>query len=672
MSRTTTVVALAGALVLGALVQGVRADDAIAGTYDLSGREKSGLAGFFGLGPKTTATLWVAPNEDGTYRVGRTSHYSKDGQAIGTMIGTGRLSGNVLEVTFPRTSGLTETLSTLGEARSEDPPFRARYTFRGDGRVEGWCEAPARNGKVRRFDEKGRRGQDQAWPSASGSTTSTGAAPTTPSEPTTPSTEPAPAEPTTPGVPDGPLGDDVRVERPGNGRVFLVGQAIPFSLFPADASLKIQGPARRDGQTLVITQPGQVTLTATHAGRTSRPVTIEAIKAEVVEVTVQDAVPIRDAPPPHFRRDPGTPADRARIEPAAILKDRPLALQVTLRGAKNLSEAATVRLTGKSGNLRYDAEVTVRDLAQGAAVRVESQGPLTDGVKVNQVDIAWKLADQDVGSSKLRVYTIYAQPVENPMPKYAPSVRPVELVTKLHLEMACTWANGATRNDGRGICFQIDNAFAHHVHPDDYRGTPPFVHAYAPGARKPRNYRDLPGAILSGGRRSPAQGLYYPPLEPDKDYEQYHHYARNFGWWVLDNPDYTGGRCNQQASLIADIFGTVGIRARVYYIERVGRGKLTGRPMRRYYKSSRSSQSWNFHGVTEAELEGGVKWLYDGSGSWPTRINGQTEELMRVPNGPFVDFWHPWSYEDTGGRVPPEDWPDTWEGVPLQPGEQYP
>ncbi len=40
--------------------------------------------------------------------------------------------------------------------------------------------------------------------------------------------------------------------------------------------------------------------------------------------------------------------------------------------------------------------------------------------------------------------------------------------------------------------------------------------------------------------------------------------------------------------------------------------------------------------------------------------------------GPFIGFWHPWSYEDTGGDVPREDYPDTWEGVPLQPGEPLP
>jgi hypothetical protein len=675
MSRRTTVAALAGAIVLGALVGGVRADDTISGTYTLEGREKSGgLAGFFGAGPKTRATLWISPREDGTFNVARTSSYRNDGHAMGVQIGTGVVgaSGLTIDVTFPRTTGLSGALTG---ATADGPPYRAHYKVQANGRIDGWSEAPARNGSTRRFNESGRRGAPQPFPGNTAPTT-----PVTPpvtTDPVTPpitdpvTPPPTTSEPTTPTVPGG-LSGDVRVDRPITGRVFLVGQQIPVTLAPADATLRVEGPGRADGSTVVITAPGRVTLTATHAGRTSQPVTIEGVTAEIVEVTVQDTITITDAPPPHFSRALGAPADRVTLQPAALVKDRPLSLQVKLQAAKSLSDAAQVRLSGSSGDVRFDGEVSVRDLAGGQAVRVTSTGPLTNAVAVNVLDVTWKLADRDVGKSALRVYTVIGQPVENPMPKYAPAARPVTLATKLHFELACTWGNGATRNDGRGVCFLIDNAFAHHVHPDDYRGGAPFVPAYAPNAAKPKNYKDLPGSIGSAGRRSGSSGIYYPPLEVTKDYQEYRHYARNFGWWVLDNPEYTGGRCNQQASLIADMFGTVGVQARVYYIERVARGKRSGRPMRRYYKSSRSTQSWNFHGVTEATLEGGVKWLYDGSGSYPTRINGQTEDLMKVPDGPFVDFWHPWSYEDVGGAVPRDDYPDTWEGVPLQPGEQLP
>lgn len=667
MSRRTTVAALAGAIVLGALVGGVRADDAIEGTYTLDGREKSGgLAGFFGMGPKTRTTLWITAKGDGTFSVARTSTYAKDGRAIGLQVGTGVVSGQTIDVTFPRTAGLAGALTG---ASTDGPPYRAHYTVQTNGRIDGWAEAAARDGKTRRFNESGRRGAAQPVPG--GVTPGTPPVSTDPTPP--PVTDPTPptTEPTTP-VDPGSFAADVRVERPVTGRVFLVGQRVAVTLVPPDATLRVEGTARADGQSVVITAPGRATLRAVHAGRTSAPVTIEGVTAELVEITVSDTIEITDARPPHFRRALGATADQVMLQPAAILKDQPLTLQVKLQAAKSLSEPAQVRLTGSSGSVRFDAEVSVRDLAGGQVVRIASTGPLTNAVAVNALDVSWKLADASLGKSALRVYTIIAAPVENPMPKYAPSTRPVTLATKLHFELACTWGNGATRNDGRGVCFLIDNAFAHHVHPDDYRGGAPFVPAYAPNASKPKNYKDLPGSIGSAGRRSGSSGIYYPPLEPTKDYQEYHHYARNFGWWVLDNPEYTGGRCNQQASLIADMFGTVGVQARVYYIERVARGKRTGRPMRRYYKSSRSTQSWNFHGVCEATLEGGVKWLYDGSGSYPTRINGQTEDLMKVPDGPFIGLWHPWSYEDVGGAAPRDDYPDTWEGVPLQPGEQLP
>lgn len=675
MSRQTTVVALAGAIVLGALVGGVRADDAVSGTYTLDGREKSGgVAGFFGAGPKTNATLWITARPDGTFNVARTSTYRSDGRAIGLQVGTGVVgpSGVTIDVTFPRTTGLSGAITGT---TNNGPPYRAHYTIQANGRIDGWSEAPSRSGGTRRFNESGRRGAAQPFPGTGTTTPPTTTEPvvvtppTTTTEPVTP--PPTTTEPTTPPDP-GSLAGDVRVDRPVTGRVFLVGQRVPVTLVPADATLRVEGSGRADGQSVVITGPGRITLQARHAGRTSAAVTIEGVAAELVEVTVTDTITITDAPPPHFRRAMGAPADQVAVQPAAILKDQPLSLQLKLQAAKSLSEPALVRVTGTSGNVRFDGEVSLQGLAGGQVVRVASTGPLTNAVAVNALDVTWKVGDSNLGRSALRVYTLIAAPVENPMPKYAPSTRPVTLATKLHFEMACTWGNGATKNDGRGVCFLIDNAFAHHVHPDDYRNGTPFIPAYAPNARKPKNYQDLPGSIGSAGRRSGSSGIYYPPLDTTKDYQEYHHYARNFGWWVLDNPEYTGGRCNQQASLIADMFGTVGVAARVYYIERVARGKRSGRPMRRYYKSSRSTQSWNFHGVCEATLEGDVKWLYDGSGSHPTRINGQTEDLMKVPDGPFVDFWHPWSYEDVGGAAPRDDYPDTWEGVPLQPGEQLP
>ena len=152
---------------------------------------------------------------------------------------------------------------------------------------------------------------------------------------------------------------------------------------------------------------------------------------------------------------------------------------------------------------------------------------------------------------------------------------------------------------------------------------------------------------------------------------------------MLENPQYTGGRCNQQASLVADMFGTAGVPATVFYIERKGMGRETGKTMLRYFVSAESGKSWNFHGVAQVTLPDGRPWLYDGSGSRPPeRINGSPDEVLRN-DGPFVKYWKGyWKYYDSKEVVPETDWPTEyigktgrlekgqWKGVPLQEGEQ--
>ena len=212
----------------------------------------------------------------------------------------------------------------------------------------------------------------------------------------------------------------------------------------------------------------------------------------------------------------------------------------------------------------------------------------------------------------------------------------------------------------------------HLVHPDDYGPEgeyEPAVPHYAAGAPKPLNYSRLRGSVRNGERR--IGSLFYPSADREGEIYNYDNYVNNFGWYVLENPRYPGGRCNQQASLIVDIMGTLGIRGEVYYIERVGVGKETGRVMRRFYYSNISGALWNFHGQAKIYLADGSAWLYDGSGSSPpNRINGRVDELMAVP-GRYVKFWEAWVYDD-GNRAyaPMNDWPDTWHGVPIQPGEE--
>jgi len=151
-----------------------------------------------------------------------------------------------------------------------------------------------------------------------------------------------------------------------------------------------------------------------------------------------------------------------------------------------------------------------------------------------------------------------------------------------------------------------------------------------------------------------------------KPYENYTNYASNFGWWVLDNPDYVGGRCNQQASLIAQLLGTVGMKARVFYLERTGISK-GGRPCRQYFYAAGGSGPWNFHGLCAGTMDDGTEWLYDGCfSSPPNRLNGLKEWATAAGNDkPFIQKWGPWLYEDTrGGPVAAGDIPTKWNGIP--------
>ena len=178
------------------------------------------------------------------------------------------------------------------------------------------------------------------------------------------------------------------------------------------------------------------------------------------------------------------------------------------------------------------------------------------------------------------------------------------------------------------------------------------------------NYRDLPSdwSVRSSGERG-VSSLYYPPLEPKKPYEEYENYRNNFGWNLVDNPTHTGGRCNQQASLVCDIVGTLGIKAQVHYLERTGRGKRTGRPVRNYFYAAGGSGPWNFHGIVRATMADGSEWLYDGSfSSPPNRLNGE-RAWAEAPGGPFLQKWGPWYYEDYGGQVPADDVPTKWDGI---------
>lgn len=388
------------------------------------------------------------------------------------------------------------------------------------------------------------------------------------------------------------------------------------------------------------------------------PAGLADLGAKVVRVSVLTDIDITDAGDSQFEQPLDATAPTVQ-DPAAILKNEKLRLRVFLKGQRSPQQPLRAKLTGTAGGRQlFSQDVTLSNLTGGQDFTLASTENLTNKVAINELSIEWKLDAVAAGTSPLRVYTIHARPRHNVAWDRQP------LVTKRHLENACRWANGASQNIGQGndsIAYQIDNQMRHYVHWEDLGNLKPAVPDYAPGATKPTNYGDLSGWVSNGVRS--ISSLYYPPLEPNEDYEQYTHYRNNFGWNLLDNPTHVGGRCNQQASLVCQIVGTVGIKGDVLYLERTGRGKRTGRPVRQYFYAQGGGGPWNFHGVALIDLDDGSQWIYDGSFSSPPRRKNGTREWAEDAGGPFIGSWADWYYEDFGGKVPADDHPDRWEGV---------
>jgi len=388
---------------------------------------------------------------------------------------------------------------------------------------------------------------------------------------------------------------------------------------------------------------------------------LASLGAQVVRIDPVGTVDISDVGDTVFARALGAQAPTTS-EPLALLKDKKLTLRVFIAGTRSPASPKAAKLTGAVGSrVLFSKDVQLSSLTgSGQEVSVESSEAISAKVQISDLDVAWKLDQVAIGNSRLRVYTIHATPTKN-IP-----TDPTQPATKRHLENACRWANGASKNIGQGadsIGYQIDNQMRHYVHWSDLGNLKPAVPDYAPGAAKPKNYDDLEGYVSNGTRS--ISSLYYPPLEPTKDYEQYSNFASNFGWQVLDNPNHTGGRCNQQASLVCSIGGTLGIKGSVHYLQRTGRGRTSGRPVRNYfYAQGDNSNQWNFHGVALLTLDDGSQWIYDGSFSFPPNRKNGTKEWAENAGGPFVGRWGDWYYEDyMGGKVPASDIPTTWQGV---------
>ncbi len=483
----------------------------------------------------------------------------------------------------------------------------------------------------------------------------------------------------------------VKILAPANGTGLLAGQVLDVRVQPDNATWDVvSGPGRKTvTNKLQVTGDGAIVLAAKLADKTSDPVTVNSVKPEVCELEVQNTQALSDAQPPHMKRALGAAAtDKPEQQPAAILIGEKLTVKVTLKAAADLGVAARVKLVATgANNVRLEGEGEVASLKNGASVTVASAAAFASKVDVAKLTLDFALEQEGASSVTigsqlpLRVYVCFKPSIRNG-PYYGEASRPIP--TKDHVEKTCTWAAGTSKNVGNGgdsICYKLDNLNRHHVHPVDFKpARMPFTSAYPlTGSTPPINYGDLDGAsqARSSGERGEGQ-IYYPPLEvsnPAK--EDYSHYASNFGWWVFDNPTHTGGRCNQQASLMADLFGTQGIQARVHYLHRVGVSKA-GRPVRQYFNSSQGGQYWNFHGLAAAVMQDGTEWLYDGSFSWaPNRKNG-LKEWAEAPgrwlnqSTPFIYEFGPWYYEDwMGGRVPGDQIPTTYVADNPQRGQYY-
>lgn len=609
------------------------------GTYEL---RRWGFGG-------NSATLWVVPAGEGAYELVRRDD---DGILRGRM--EPRSATSWAQVRFESVRGAAGTLASLaGNAAPEE--VEGFYRFTDSGRVYGYLKKSNADGQPEWIFEYGDKGADRPLPGVDAGDGSNSA-------------EGGDAGNADDADDAGSANDSagLAIRSPRAGAV-LVGQRLRVALEPADAQVTVDGPATLEGDELRITDEGTVTLTAVR-GQEQATTVLEAVRAYVSEINVLDTLPMADASGPHFRRDdPGAAPVKT---PAAVYANTPLRLEVTLKASADLAEEATLRLEGRADgedHVVFSADVALRALASGERVTLATSEVLNEGVDVNPLEIEWTLGGVQpiIARTPLRVYTTYKAPIKN----IDSDVNPPNSLH--HFEMACRWARGASKNVGRGrdsIGYQIDNQMRHYVHWKDIGDVaPPPVPDYPEGAEPPKNYDDLPGSWnINAGQRG-VSSLYYPPLEPTKDYQKYTHYRNNFGWWVLDNPDYTGGRCNQQAALVCGILGTVGIKARVLYLERTARGKRTGRPIRQYFYAAGGGGPWNFHGVCLADMEDGSQWIYDGSFSSPPRRKNGTREWAENEGGPFIQSFADWYYDDWfGGKVPADDVPppSEWRGIP--------
>lgn len=347
---------------------------------------------------------------------------------------------------------------------------------------------------------------------------------------------------------------------------------------------------------------------------------------EVLSVTVLDAYATDDVEPPHWRRDDEV------VRAAAILRGTKLRLRAGLRG-----EAAGLKATIG----RYE-------LVRAEDGAFETPIPVSQSVGLRDFEVLWRVGERVVAKTPLHVQILFRAPL-------------LEHLESRHLENVCEWGKDATHNQPtkQGLSWRLVQQLRHFVHPTQEPARRRVVLDYAPDAPRPLNYDLLPGQIRFDGTRVP-DFVFYPPLRAESLVEDYRNYASNFGWRVLDDPRYPGGRCNHQASLMASVLQSQGIEARVHFVERRGVGRRSGRPMRRHFRgpekwderlgTSPTSLGWNFHAITEVSVEGGGSWYVD----LAFFTEPGTRAEVEAEGGPIVRRWSHWVYDDGPARLVPE------------------
>lgn len=389
--------------------------------------------------------------------------------------------------------------------------------------------------------------------------------------------------------------------------------------------LQGRGKIRVDDAFLFVEERGRI------AAATEAPTPLpEGPSEELVAVTVLDAYAFSDQESVHWER--GSEETR----PAAIVKGTRLRLSPTFAGS------APPGLRARVGNYELERDET------GVFV---SSLPVSASVGTRNLPVSWLVGERELAKTPLRIHITYAKPL-------------LSQLEARHLENACFWGRDAKLNDGskEGVSYRIAQQLSHFVHAPSERPSERRVLDYEPGAPAPLNYDLLTGSVLKGRRRP--EFLYYPPFKAEEPRQEIARYRNNYGWRVLDNPEYPGGRCDMQASLLASVLQSVGVEARVHVIQRRARGRASGRPMRQYFKGPErweerlsiqpNSLGWNFHAVTEVVLDDGSSWYVD----LAFFTEPGTRDTVEAEGGPIVRRWTRWVYDDHFQYVPDQDLPE--------------